>query len=395
MKLTSEKIEQAVGILEEKDIDLWLTFVRESGNNPDPILDLIFGSHCTWHSAFVITRGGDTLAIVGSLEVPNTESVGVYDEVIGYVGSIKGELLKAIERFDPQRIAINFSVNSVMADGLSHGMWLTLNEYLEGTPYADRLESSEEIITSLRGRKSATELELISAACDVAQEIFGQVTDFLKPGVTEKQVAAFMIEQVERRGLEPAWEPAHCPAVFTGPDSAGAHAGPTDRAAEAGHILNIDFGVKKDGYCSDLQRTWYFLREGESAPPPEVEKGFNTIVEAIWKSAEAIRPGRPGHEIDKVARSYIVNQGYEEYPHALGHQIGRVAHDGGGLLAPRWERYGNLPDLPIERGQVYTLEPRLTVEDHGIATVEEEVVVTEDGCRYLSKPQTEIYLVKE
>ena len=393
MKLTREKIEQAVGILDEKGIDLWLTFVRESGNNPDPILDLIFGSHCTWHSAFIITRHGETQAIVGSLEVPNTESVDVYDEVVGYVGSAKPELLKAIERFDPQRIAVNYSVDSVMADGLTHGMWLTLLDYLDGTSYKNRLESSEEIVSALRGRKSAAELMRISAACDAAQEIFDMVTDFLKPGVTEQQVAALMIDAVKQRGLELSWDPGHCPAVFTGPDTAGAHTGPTDCPSERGHILNIDFGVRMDGYCSDLQRTWYFLREGETSAPPEVQKGFRTIVEAIGKAAEAIQPGMPGHRIDAIARGHIVDQGYEEYPHALGHQVGRVAHDGGGLLAPKWERYGNLPDIPIEEGNVFTLEPRLTVEGHGIATVEEEIVVTDEGCRFLSRRQEEIYLV--
>ncbi len=393
MKLTREKIGQAAGILEEKGIDLWLTFVRESGSNPDPILDLIFGSHCTWHSAFMITRKGETLAIVGSLEVPNTESVGVYDEVAGYVGSVKPELLKAVERFDPQRIAVNYSVDSVMADGLSHGMWLTLLDYLDGTPYKNRLESSEEVVSALRGRKSASELRRISASCDIAQEIFDMVTGFLKPGVTEKQVAAFMIDEVKKRGLELSWDPGHCPAVFTGPDTAGAHTGPTDRPSERGHILNIDFGVKKDGYCSDLQRTWYFLREGETSAPAEVEKGFSTIVEAISKAAEAIRPGMPGHQIDAIARGHIVDRGYEEYPHALGHQVGRAAHDGGSLLAPKWERYGNLPDLPIEVDNVFTLEPRLTVEGHGIATVEEEIVVTDEGCRFLSRRQEKIYLI--
>lgn len=394
MELTKEKIKQAVGILEEKDIDLWLTFARETSNNPDPILDLILGTSVTWHSAFFITRSGETVAIVGSLEVPLLQETGAYEEVIGFVGSIKEDLLAVLNRFDPKRIAVNYSVNSVMADGLSHGMWLTLTDYLKDTPFVARLETSEEIIAALRGRKSETELNRISEACNIAQEILHMVTDFLRPGVTEKEVAAFIIKEVEKRGLELAWEPLHCPAVFTGPESAGAHAGPTDRKVEPGHILNIDFGVKKDGYCSDLQRTWYMLREGEESAPETVERGFRTIVEAIQKAADIVLPGKAGHEIDAVARGHIVDSGYEEYPHALGHQVGRVAHDAGGLLAPKWERYGNLPDLPLEVGQVYTLEPRLKVEGHGIATVEEEIVVTEYGYHYLSNPQTELYLVR-
>ena len=87
--------------------------------------------------------------------------------------------------------------------------------------------------------------------------------------------------------------------------------------------------------------------------------------------------------------------GFDEYPHALGHQIGRAAHDGAGLLCPRWERYGTKPDSIVEAGQCYTLEPRIHVKGYGVATIEEIVVVTEDGVRYLSQPQTEIMLVKQ
>jgi Xaa-Pro aminopeptidase len=195
-------------------------------------------------------------------------------------------------------------------------------------------------------------------------------------------------------GLALAWDEEHCPAVFTGPESAGAHAGPTDRPIEPGHVMNVDFGVRKDGYCSDLQRTWYFLRPGETRAPDAVQRGFDTIVQAIRESALALRPGRLGAEIDTVARSYITDRGYPEYPHALGHQIGRDAHDGAGLLCPRWERYGTLPDLKVEAGQCYTLEPRLPIEGHGIATCEEIVAVTSGGCEFLSRPQDALYLVR-
>jgi Xaa-Pro aminopeptidase len=157
--------------------------------------------------------------------------------------------------------------------------------------------------------------------------------------------------------------------------------------------MNVDFGVSRNGYCSDLQRTWYFLRASESVAPAPVRRGFETIVEAIQEAARAVRPGRTGAEIDGVARSYITARGFPEYPHGLGHQIGRTAHDGGAGLFPRWERYGNLPDVPIEAGQCFTIEPRLPIEGHGIATCEEIVVVTEDGHEFLSEPQRELYLI--
>ncbi len=98
--------------------------------------------------------------------------------------------------------------------------------------------------------------------------------------------------------------------------------------------------------------------------------------------------------MDDIARNYIIDNGYEEFPHGLGHQVGKEAHDGGGGLLPRWEKYGNSPFMEIEESQVYTIEPRLYVEGYGTATIEEEVFVTKNGCRFISKPQKELILIK-
>jgi len=390
--MIDEKIKQAVDILKEKNVDMWLTFVRETSSTPDPVLDLILGTNCVWPSAFILTATGQAVAIVGSLDVQNIKDHAPY-EVVGYVDSIKNELLKTLEKFDPKRIAINFSLNDVMADGLTHGMYLTLCEYLKGSPYLDRLESSEMIIAALRGRKSPSEIERIKSAIDETLKIFDEVTGFVKVGMSEQDVQSFIRGKMKERELEPAWDPEQCPAVFTGPESAGAHAGPTKRKIQPGHIMNIDFGVRKNDYVSDLQRTWYFLKPNETEVPDEVERGFETIRDAIKKAAEALKPGVEGWTVDAVARNYIVEAGYEEYPHALGHQVGRKAHDGSALLCPKWDRYKNLPFLKVEAGQVYTLEPRLTVKGHGVATIEEIVVVTENGCEFLSNPQEKLIVI--
>ncbi len=389
-----EKQRQAVEILNEKNIDMWLTFVRETGNIKDPMMDMIVGTGATWHSAFIITKSGDTIAIIGSLEEANMKTVGTFQQIIPYLKSVKIDLIKILEKYDPETIAINFSRNSSLADGLTHGVYLELIDILEDTPYKFRLISSEEIVAALRGRKSQTEVDLIKKAIDETLIIFDKVTNFIEPGKSEKDVAEFVRGIVHEKGFDFAWDEEHCPAVFTGPDTAGAHSGPTDRKIQRGHVINMDFGIKYNGYCSDLQRTWYVLRDGEENAPEEVLKGFNVIKDSIQMAAEAIKPGKAGWEIDKIARDYIVENGYDEYPHGLGHQVGRVAHDGGALLGPRWERYGNLPYIPIEIGNVFTIEPRLTIPGYGIATIEEIVWVKEDGVEFLSPPQTEIYLIK-
>jgi Xaa-Pro aminopeptidase len=387
------KIEQAVGILRELDLDAWMLFARESATLHDPCFDLVVGGNVTWASAFIITRKGERIAILGSLDEAAHEALGHYAEIVPYVQGIREPLLATLGRLDPRSIAVNFSVNDEMADGLTHGMWLMLQDLLAGTPWADRLVSSEGIVARLRSRKQPPELDRITRACLETVDLFGKMHLLIRPGMTEREIAAVMIGIMEEKGLEPAWEADQCPAVFTGPESAGAHAGPTDRVMEPGHLMNVDFGMRVQGYCSDLQRTWYCLRPGESAPPEPVMRGFLAVRDGIRKAAAFLRPGVMGWQVDDVARSHIVGQGFDEYPHALGHQIGRVAHDGAGLLAPRWERYGQRPYAVIEEGQCFTLEPRAFVPGHGVATMEEIVVVTADGCRFLSAPQDDILLL--
>ncbi|MDZ7370086.1 MAG: Xaa-Pro peptidase family protein [candidate division KSB1 bacterium] len=391
-RLINEKIRQAAEICREKGIDVWLTFVRETASTPDPILDLILGTGCTWQSAFLISATGRAVALVGSLDAQNIRDHADY-EVLTYVASMREELLRLLREFNPASIAVNYSLNDPTADGLTHGMYLMLCDYLRDTPFLSRLISSESLIAALRGRKTPAELELIKEAVAETLDILQSVTSFVRIGMSEKEIAEFIKSQIKARGLEPAWEETHCPAVFTGPDTAGAHAGPTERLTAPGHVMNIDFGVRKEGYAADLQRTWYFLRPGEEKPPAEVLRGFATVREAIRRAAEFLRPGRLGWEVDHVARRTILDAGYEEYPHALGHQVGRKAHDGGTLLCPRWERYKDLPYSVVEEGQVFTLEPRLTIAGYGIATIEEMVVVKAQGSEFLSDPQDEIWII--
>jgi Xaa-Pro aminopeptidase len=393
--LILEKQKQAIEILNEKNIDMWLTFVRETGNLKDPMMDMIVGTGATWHSAFILTKSGESIAIIGSLEEANMKTVGTYKTIIPYLKSVREDLVKTLEKIDPKTIAINYSQNSSLADGLTHGVYLELVDILKDTPYAERFVSSEEVVAALRGRKSEVEINYIKEAIRETLIIFDQVTDFIEPGKTELDVANYVRNICKEKNFELAWDEEHCPAVFTGPDTAGAHSGPTNKAIERGHVINMDFGIKLNGYCSDLQRTWYVLKDGETEVPAEVNRGFNVIVESIQKSFDAIKPGKKGWEIDEVARSFITENGYEEYPHGLGHQVGRVAHDGGALLGPRWERYGNIPYLEIEENNIFTIEPRLPIKDYGIATIEEIIVVHKDGAEFLSNPQKEIYVINK
>lgn len=388
-----EKLSQAAGILAETGIDAWLTFVRETSAGGDPVLPLIYGHDLTWQSALILTASGRKIAIVGRFETDAAHSLGAY-EVIGYDEGISMVLRETLLEIAPSSIAINTSTNDVLADGLSHGMYELLLTYLAGTGLEDRLVSAENLIGSLRARKTPLEIERIRSAIRTTNEIYSATFDFLESGKTEIEVGQFMHAQTAARSLETAWEHASCPAVNSGPDSPVGHGSPTDIEVQPGHIVHFDFGVKEQGYCSDIQRVAYVLRPGELEAPPEVTRGFETIVFAIQQAAAAMKPGVPGVEIDRVAREIVTDAGYPEFKYATGHQMGRVVHDGGALLGPKWERYGNLPDQPIEIGHVYTIEPGLMVPGFGYIGLEEDVLITEQGAVFLSDPQIELILVR-
>ena len=395
MTLIQEKANQALEILKEQNIDMWLTFVRETSGVRDPALDLLVGPNdLTWPSALILNRSGQKVAIIGNLEKDALQRLGVFDEILGYDRSIRDLLRETITRLDPQQIAVNTSRNNVHADGLTHAMHGILLEYLAGTPYTDRLVSAEQVISALRGRKTPTEQARIRRAVEITDEIYQKTFDFIRVGMSEIEIGEYMHKLANEYGVGLAWPAENCPAVNSGPNSPVGHNGPTDIRVERGHLLHFDFGVKYDEYCSDIQRVAYVLREGETEVPLEVQRGFITIRTAIEKSREAMKPGVTGNSIDVISREIVTDSGYPEFPHALGHQLGRVAHDGGALLGPLWEKYGDLPNQKLEAGQVFTIEPSLAVPGYGMMGIEEDVVMTENGADYFTEPQKEIVLIK-
>ena len=395
MNLIKEKTSQAIEILKEQETDLWLTFVRETSGVRDPVLNFILGpADLTWESALIFTRTGRKIAIIGRLEAEEVGRLGVYDEIIPYDTAVSGILRETLAKLDPQQIAVNFSPNNVHADGLTHAMYLKLCAYLEGTPYAERLVSAEAVISSLRGRKTAAETEKIRRAVEITGQIFDKTFEFIRVGMSEKEVAAFMHAQMTEAGVGFAWPQGSNPAVNSGPDSVVGHAGPTDIKIQPGHLLHFDFGVKFEEYCSDIQRMVYILRPGESDAPAEVRRGFETVRAAVEACRAVLKPGVAGKDADAAARQTVVAADYPEYMYGTGHQLGRVAHDGGALLGPLWEKYGDQPNQRVEAGNVYTIEPGLAVPGYGYIGLEEDVLVTEGGAEYLGEPQRELILLK-
>jgi len=390
--LLHEKADQAQALLHETDLNCWLIFARETDIHPDPGMELVVGADVVRNSAFFFSLAGERIAIVARFDVANIRANGVFGEVIGYDEDIREPLLATLARLHPQQIGLNYSTDDVTADGLTHGQWLLLNELLSDTPFANRLVSAAPLLARLRGRKSLTEIERIRRAVATTEEIVNLLTPDIRPGLSERHLAESVQQQFAVRGLSPAWPLESCPIINSGPASEPGHAKPSpDIHVEPGHLVHIDLGVKHDGYCSDLQRMWYVRRAGEAAPPENVQRAFNTVVRAIEAAAQALKPGVRGYEVDAVARRVIVEAGYPEFKHGVGHGLGRAVHDGGTKLGPRWPCYGKMTEAIVEPGNVFTLELGVATTA-GFIGLEEDVLVTDRGCAFLSSFQRELML---
>jgi len=387
-----EKADQAQALLGETDLGCWLSFARESAMRPDPGIELVAGSDVTWDSAFIVAPHA-RVAIVGRYDADSVHELGVFGEVMTYDEGIGESLVSVLDRLAPASIGLNYSTDDANCDGLTHGLRLRLDDLLTGTAHLDRLTSAAPLVSLLRSRKSAAEIERIRAAVAITEQVIAELGALIVPGVSEAELAGLVHESFARHGVEPAWPAEGCPIVNSGPASSIGHARPsTALRIEPGHVVHIDLGVRLAGYCSDLQRDWYVRRPGEDGPPEELARAFAASRSAIEAAQAALRPGALGHEVDAAARSSLMGAGYPEYMHATGHQLGRAVHDGGALAGPRWARYGATPDQPVQEGSVFTLE--LGVETSaGYVGLEEDVVVTADGAVDLASPQRELMVV--
>lgn len=393
MSLTREKLDQAKSLVAASGHDVWLTFVRETAGGSDPVLPLILDGGLTWQSALLVTRTGQTVAVVGNYDADPLVASGDWDEVVPYVQSIREPLLNILDlECGPNpSVAVNYSESDEKCDGLTYGMHALLNRYLSATRLHGALCSAESIVRNLRGVKSSTELLRIRSAIAEGDRIFEAVPTFARRGVSERKVYDTIHTIMAERGLGFAWDPVGDPIVNSGPESMIGHGIPSHIITiEQGHIFHIDLGVVKDGYSSDIQRCWFV----GDAVPEDVQKGFDAVLAAIDAGAATLKPGVRGCDVDAAARKSLIARGYPEYMHALGHQVGRMAHDGGTLLGPQWERYGHSPTQLVQTGEVYTLELGVTLPERGYLGIEEMVVVTESGCEFLSQRQTHMPLIR-
>ena len=224
------------------------------------------------------------------------------------------------------------------------------------------------VIEDMRRSKDADEIAQLREAVRIGDEAFNWILERLVPGMTERQVALDLEVRMRQTGAD---EISFDPIVGSGPLSAHIHHTASDRSFEKGDLVLMDFGARKDGYCSDLTRTVVL-----GPPTEEQERIYQLVLQSHLAGIAAVAPGAVGKEVDGAARKVIDDAGQgATFAHGLGHGVGIDIHE-----APRFAKPSN--DV-LRVGDVVTVEPGVYLSDWGGIRIEDCVLVTEEGREVL------------
>lgn len=234
------------------------------------------------------------------------------------------------------------------------------------------------IIESLREVKDVSEIETIRKACQIADSAFEHILTYIKPGMTEIQVANeldFYMRSLGASGV--SFETI----VASGLRSAMPHGVASDKVIEEGDFITIDFGCYYDGYVSDMTRT---ISLGE--PSDKLKEIYQIVKGAQQRVLDVAKPGMTGIELDAVARDYITEHGYgEAFGHSTGHGIGLEIHEGPNV--------SKVADKAFVPGNIITNEPGIYLPGIGGVRIEDDMLITEDGIDRLTHSTKELIIL--
>jgi Xaa-Pro dipeptidase len=225
--------------------------------------------------------------------------------------------------------------------------------------------------------KDESEVAAMRTAVRMAESALQAALPYVKPGVSEKDIAAELTLQVLRAGSDA--EMPFSPIVSGGPNSANPHAVPTQRKLQPGDLLVIDWGAASEGYFSDLTRTF--------EPAAELRSVAQTVLQANQAGRQAARPGVLASQVDAAARQVIAAAGYGQYfTHRTGHGLGLDSHEEPYLRADNHQ--------PLARGMTFTVEPGIYLPDRNGVRIEDNLVITADGAETLSSLPRELIVLE-
>jgi len=319
-------------------------------------------------TCLAVPADGEPFLAVPRLEVPAAQA--------SPAGRLDLEIIGWDETDDPYALVAG-RLGTVGAVGLSDRMWALMVLRLRAALPSARQELASVALRELRVRKSPAEVAALQAAGEAIDRVHEQVPGWLRPGRTEREVAADISDAM----LAAGHVTVDFAIVASGPNGSSPHHTAADRVLQAGDAVVVDIGgTMPTGYCSDCTRTYAI-----GAPPAEFTAYYQVLKEAQDAACAAVRPGITAEAVDAAARAPIAAAGYGEYfVHRTGHGIGLETHEDPYIVSGNTE--------VLQPGYAFSVEPGIYPGPHG-ARIEDIVVCTQDGCQRLNNVTRELIVV--
>ena len=386
--------------LDRAGVDAWLVVCRENDN--DPLARHVGCENAGGEAAFLFFRtagGVSPVAVSPAGEATALAELARHDEVVEIPRgeAVWPSVARLFERHRPEAIAINRGGGPI-SDGLSSTQYERMQAGL--ADWMDRTVSSAELVSEWLSIKTPAEVEILREAA--ARTARWQVEAYAAavPGVTtDRDIADALEAKMAEAGVGDGWAADQNPAVNSGRDRGHSH--PTDRVIQPGDVIQTDFGIRVgDMWVTDIQRFAYVLAPGETEPPADALARWEAAKRGRQAAFEAMRPGARGVDVDRAQRAAMEASGSLPVMWSTGHPVGYWAHDSGPSLG------GGQPGRTPSDRQLAVLRPGMTfafdgfhawaLPDGGEKTisVEEMVVITDDGAEWLAPPQEELILIR-
>ncbi|CDF58221.1 M24 family metallopeptidase [Thermobrachium celere] len=348
--MIEKRLQKFLAKFDELNIDAALVYKDENRN---------YLSGFTGDDSFLFITKEKSYFITDSRYTEQAQNEVVGFEVLEYKPPIHDFIKSLVEKHNVKRLGVE-------EDRMSLSDYITYKEKLEGV----EIVKLEQTIEKIRMIKDDEEIKLIETAASIADKAFEHILKFIKPGISEREVALEIEFFMKKMGASALSFPT---IVASGTRSSLPHGTASDKIIQEGEFITLDFGCVYKGYCSDMTRTIVLGKANEKQ-----KEIYNIVLEANEAALKAVRPGISCVELDKIARDIIVEKGYgDRFGHGLGHGVGREVHELPFVNARS--------KFNLEPGMIITDEPGIYIPGFGGVRIEELVLVTEDGYRVLSK----------
>lgn len=281
-----------------------------------------------------------------------------------------------IEQINELLTKHNAKTVAVESDSITLSAFLNLKNKLSAEVMQS--EKLSEALSQMRMIKSEREVQSIIKAQRIAEKALEETLNFIKPGVTEREIALHLDFEMQKRGSEGV---SFETIALSGVNTSMPHGVPSDKTVSNGEFVLMDFGAVCDGYHSDMTRTVAVGKVSEKA-----ENIYNTVLAAQLAAIDKAKADITGKELDGIARQIINDAGYKDcFGHSLGHGVGLVIHELPNA-SPRYEK-------ALPEGCIVTVEPGIYVPGELGVRIEDMVLLTKEGCNNLTSSPKQLIVL--